>query len=243
MLGPVYNLSPQRALPQSPQETPSSSSLSVSTPSSVGPDAQKPDDSGRAVLASDKVSLSSSDKADTSKDTDAEKQSESSDDYTPREEAQIDLLQARDAEVKAHERAHKSVGGQYAGAISYEFRQGPDGKRYAVGGEVAIDTSAVAGDPQATIEKMNVVRAAALAPAEPSAQDRRVAALAAQQIFESRAELNAQSQEGQQGSQSSETDGKGSSLRIQSAAGQTYQAVAALESESDTAKQFVDDIA
>jgi len=42
----------------------------------------------------------------------------------------------------------------------------------------AIDVAAVEGDPAATIDKMDVVKAAALAPAEPSAQDRRVAALA-----------------------------------------------------------------
>jgi len=107
--------------------------------------------------------------------------------------AQIRQLKARDAEVKAHEAAHAAVGGQLAGSPSYSYQRGPDGVRYAVGGEVPIDVSKVAGDPQATLEKMQRVQRAALAPAEPSVQDRRVAALAAQQAVEARAEISLQS--------------------------------------------------
>lgn len=110
---------------------------------------------------------------------------------TDAEQVQVRELAARDREVRAHEQAHAAVGGQYAGAPSYEYQQGPDGKRYAVGGEVSIDTSPVSGDPEATIEKMEVVKRAALAPAEPSSQDRKVAQAADQQIQSSRAELQA----------------------------------------------------
>ena len=106
--------------------------------------------------------------------------------------AQIRQLKSRDAEVKAHEAAHAAVGGQLAGSPSYSFQRGPDGVRYAVGGEVPIDVSKVPGDPQATLEKMQLVQRAALAPAEPSSQDRRVAALAAQQAAEARAELSSE---------------------------------------------------
>ncbi len=101
-------------------------------------------------------------------------------------------LKARDREVRAHEAAHQSVGGQHAGAISYDYQRGPDGAQYAVGGEVSIDTSAVQGDPQATIEKMRVVRAAALAPAEPSPQDRAVAAQAMQIMLQAQSELSSE---------------------------------------------------
>lgn len=101
-------------------------------------------------------------------------------------------LKARDREVRAHEAAHQAVGGQYAGAISYVYQRGPDGAQYAVGGEVSIDTSPVQGDPQATIEKMRVVRAAALAPAEPSPQDRAVAAEAMQLMLQAQAELSSE---------------------------------------------------
>lgn len=116
----------------------------------------------------------------------------------------IEELKVRDREVKAHEQAHKSVGGQYTGAVSYSYQSGPDGKRYAVGGEVPIDVSPIPGDPQATITKMTVVKAAATAPAEPSTQDQLVAAQAARQLAEAQsdlaeqksAELNTRGEEG-----------------------------------------------
>ncbi len=97
-------------------------------------------------------------------------------------------MKARDAEVRRHEEAHARTGGQYAGAPSYQYDQGPDGKKYAVSGEVPIDVSPVAGDPAATIRKMETVKRAALAPAEPSSQDRAVAAKADQEKMQARAE-------------------------------------------------------
>lgn len=94
------------------------------------------------------------------------------------EQAQVDTLRARDREVRDHEQAHARVGGPYAGQPSYTYQAGPDGQRYAVGGEVPIDAAPVEGDPEATVAKMDIVKAAALAPAEPSGADRQVAALA-----------------------------------------------------------------
>ena len=105
------------------------------------------------------------------------------------DQAQIRELSARDREVRAHEQAHASVGGPHAGHPSYSYTRGPNGVRYAQGGQVSIDISPVAGDPQATLEKMQTVARAALAPAQPSAQDRAVAAKANQQAAQARAEL------------------------------------------------------
>lgn len=107
-------------------------------------------------------------------------------------QSQVSELKARDREVRAHEAAHASVGGQYAGAPSFQYQKGPDGRRYAVGGEVGIDASPVPDNPQATIRKLETVRAAALAPADPSAQDRQVAARATALIAEARSQLAAQ---------------------------------------------------
>lgn len=107
----------------------------------------------------------------------------------------IDGLASRDREVRLHEQAHASVGGAYAGAPSYSFKRGPDGKSYVVGGEVSIDASPIANDPAATLRKMEVVLRAALAPAEPSAQDLRVAAQAQAQAALARAELAEQRRE------------------------------------------------
>lgn len=89
--------------------------------------------------------------------------------------AVVQDLRARDREVRAHEQAHASVGGRHAGAPAYTLELGPDGRAYAVGGRVQIDTSPVEGDPAATVDKMEQVARAALAPAEPSAADLAVA--------------------------------------------------------------------
>lgn len=98
-------------------------------------------------------------------------------------------LEIRDKEVRTHEMAHAAVGGAYTGSPSYSYEIGPDGKKYAVEGEVAVDLTPIAGDPKETIAKMKKVQAAALAPASPSAQDTRVAASAASIIAEAQAEL------------------------------------------------------
>ncbi|MBN7823626.1 putative metalloprotease CJM1_0395 family protein [Bowmanella dokdonensis] len=104
------------------------------------------------------------------------------------EQKEIQELKQRDKEVRSHEQAHAAAGGQYAGSPSYEFETGPDGQQYAVGGEVSIDISAEAS-PQETLRKMQQVRAAALAPAEPSPQDLRVAAEAQQKAADARQEI------------------------------------------------------
>ncbi|MFM5361361.1 putative metalloprotease CJM1_0395 family protein [Aeromonas veronii] len=108
------------------------------------------------------------------------------------QEQQVQDLVERDKEVRTHEQAHQSVGGEYASSPTYQFTQGPDGKRYATGGEVQIDTSVVPGDPAATIAKMQQIRSAALAPAEPSAQDLAVARSAAASEAKARKELMAE---------------------------------------------------
>lgn len=115
--------------------------------------------------------------------------SQGSDTEQAAEQAAIAELKQRDAEVKAHEQAHATVGGQLAGSPSYSFQTGPDGQKYAVGGEVQIDVSVVPDDPQATIIKMQQVKAAALAPAQPSGADRQIAAEAGRKITEAQAEL------------------------------------------------------
>jgi hypothetical protein len=102
----------------------------------------------------------------------------SPDGLTAGERDVVRQLAARDREVRQHEQAHARAGGAQAGSPSFSYQTGPDGKRYAVGGSVPIDTAPVKGDPEATIAKMAVVIAAALAPASPSGPDRRIAAQA-----------------------------------------------------------------
>lgn len=98
-------------------------------------------------------------------------------------------LRSRDREVRAHEQAHATVGGPYSGSPAFTVSLGPDGRAYAVGGSVQLDTTPVADDPAATVDKMEQVARAALAPAEPSAQDFRVAQQAQAEALRARAEL------------------------------------------------------
>lgn len=107
-----------------------------------------------------------------------------------REQQEVRELKRSDAEVKRHEQAHLSAAGSYArGGAQFEYRTGPDGKRYAVSGEVRLDTSKVPNDPDATLRKAETIKRAALAPADPSQQDRRVAAEASQMEAEAREEI------------------------------------------------------
>ena len=108
------------------------------------------------------------------------------------EQQEIHQLSQRDREVRSHELAHAAVGGPHTGSPNYEFTVGPDGKKYATSGEVSVDLSPVSGDPQATITKLQKVHAAALAPANPSVQDTKVAAQAARLILQAQSELLAQ---------------------------------------------------
>jgi hypothetical protein len=122
---------------------------------------------------------------------------------TDGEKKQVEELKSTDQKVHAHEQAHIAAGGgAVKGGASYQYVTGPDGKRYAVGGEVPIDASPVKGNPQATIQKMQTVIRAALAPADPSGQDRAVAAQASQAMTQAQQEMT-KSQNGNGGNDSS----------------------------------------
>ena len=110
---------------------------------------------------------------------------------TPGQEEQLLRLQRVDQDVRAHEAAHMAAGGSLAGAASYTYVYGPDGRQYAVGGEVSIDTSP-ARSPSADIAKGEQIVRAALAPADPSPQDYRVAAVGEQLASQGRLEVAAE---------------------------------------------------
>ncbi len=153
---------------------------------------QSQDQSGEAGSAS-----ANGAPAEASQTTNANGEKVDENGLTEAEQRQVEKLKARDREVKAHERAHAVAGGSNAGSPSYTFTTGPDGKQYAVGGEVSIDVSPVPGNPQATIRKMEQVKRAALAPSNPSGQDRRVASQAEGQIIAARQEIAAEKREEQ----------------------------------------------
>ncbi len=103
-------------------------------------------------------------------------------------------LQKRDREVRAHEMAHVAAGGGLVqGGASYTWETGPDGRRYAVGGEVQIDVSP-GRTPEETLSKAQQITAAALAPADPSTQDRQIAAQANAMALDAQREIAMQQQ-------------------------------------------------
>jgi hypothetical protein len=111
---------------------------------------------------------------------------------TPEQQRQVAKLKEIDQAVHAHEAAHIRAGsGVVTGGPSYSYTYGPDGKAYAVGGEVGIDTSSER-KPQANVDKGRRIVAAALAPSDPSPQDYRVASVGAQLEAQGRSEMAAE---------------------------------------------------
>ena len=162
-----------------------------------------------------------------------EKSSSSDKQLTEEEQKQIDELKARDREVKTHEQAHIAAGGSYVkGGATYDYQTGPDGKQYAVGGSVNIDTSPVDGDPEATIAKAQVVIKAALAPAEPSGQDQKVASAARQMMSEARKELTSQNNEEINADTNTDTENKTGS--VEESSDTSNKETAAVNTDSST---------
>jgi hypothetical protein len=111
------------------------------------------------------------------------------DQLSDEEKQEVTKLKARDSEVRTHEQAHVSAAGSlFRGGPYYEFKTGPDGQEYAVAGRVNIDTSE-GRTPEETLQRAQQIRRAALAPAEPSTTDQRVAAKAASMESKARQEL------------------------------------------------------
>lgn len=119
-----------------------------------------------------------------------------------RERLVVQELQAVDTEVRAHEAAHLAAGGGVVtGGADFTYTRGPDGRMYATGGEVPIDTGKES-TPEQTIAKAQRIRSAALAPADPSPQDYKVAATAIMMEQQARLEMMRELQAQLQGRQS-----------------------------------------
>tara|TARA_Y100000588_G_scaffold275624_1_gene291894 strand:- start:228 stop:827 length:600 start_codon:yes stop_codon:yes gene_type:complete len=102
--------------------------------------------------------------------------------------AQVAELQQVEDKVIAHEQAHMAAGGEFTGGASYGYTVGPDGKRYITSGEVSISIPS-GGNPESTLHALERVKAAALAPSDPSGQDQKVAASASAKMMSIRSEI------------------------------------------------------
>jgi hypothetical protein len=135
---------------------------------------------------------------------------------TSEEEAEVRRLAQRDQEVKTHEQAHVAASGGLAGSPKYEYQTGPDGRQYAVGGQVSISRGGSSNTDQA-LREAEAVKRGATAPAQPSSQDLAVAARADADIQELKAkkaqeEREEMEGEGREGGPAPSTGGFGSGL-------------------------------
>ena len=167
------------------------------TKSSGQPDAQREKKEEQSSADSNPARLQqNSSLAKTSKSTNEDSTLKDYKDLSLKQQQEVTELQQREQEVRAHEQAHiAAAGGHVNGGASYSYQTGPDGRQYVSGGSVDIDTSPVPGDPEATEEKARTVRRAAMAPANPSAQDQKVAGQAAAMETQARMDQLKQEQE------------------------------------------------
>lgn len=88
-----------------------------------------------------------------------------------------EMLGSVESKVRNHEMQHLMALGKYAGAVIFGQRLGPDGESYIVSGGVKVNATEEAS-PEATIEKMDIIKRAAFAPGDASFRDFLLAARA-----------------------------------------------------------------
>ena len=81
----------------------------------------------------------------------------------------LDKFKQTDLSIRSHEQAHATIG-HTTSPISYTYQEGPDGKLYAVGGSVHLDTS-IPDDPKAAQYKLDNIKKAASGVSDESGAD------------------------------------------------------------------------
>lgn len=141
------------------------------------------DDPLKKIEASDEKKL-----AKEEEEKKNQKKSKSANELSIDERRLIQDLQSRDTEVRAHEAAHQGAGGGMTGGASYTYQQGPDGRMYAIGGEVSISIQS-GSTPQEAVRNAQQAIAAAMAPSDPSGQDFAVASSAMVMLMKAQQQL------------------------------------------------------
>ena len=161
----------------------------------------------------------------------------------PQVQQAVAQLRSIEEKVKAHEAAHKGAGGTMTGPVSYSYTRGPDGKNYITGGEVPISISP-GNTPQETISRMQQVIHAALAPADPSPQDRAVAAQAAsiaQNASQEKAEAESQVGDSKDAAgdsgEAAVVQDNGADISVRNKAGEGDEAIARVPDSAATASE------
>ena len=110
--------------------------------------------------------------------------------------AMIQELVKRDQEVRMHELAHSARGSGLTGSPSFVYQVGPDGKQYAIGGEVQIRIVPGA-TPEESMSNAQQVISAATAPSNPSAADMQAAMMAQQMFLDAQRQMAQETKESQ----------------------------------------------
>lgn len=145
-------------------------------------------------LSEPEASLSKKIEENEEKKSQKKSENSSPQELTEAEERMVKDLQSRDTEVRAHEAAHQAAGGGLTGPATFTYQQGPDGKMYAIGGEVSITTPA-SSSPEEAIANARQVITAAMAVSDPSPQDYAVAASARVMEIKAQQQLAKEQQE------------------------------------------------
>ncbi len=85
----------------------------------------------------------------------------------------LEKFKSIDANIRSHEQAHSSLTNTTT-PIQYTYQVGPDGKLYATGGHVRIDTS-IPNDPKAASAKLDQIKKSATANGDMSSADGTIA--------------------------------------------------------------------
>ncbi|MCW8888241.1 MAG: putative metalloprotease CJM1_0395 family protein [Gammaproteobacteria bacterium] len=182
-----------------------------STPFSTTPPATKKSSirkSGDEVAKADPETRVTKESASSDKEERTDKPQSPTTTLSPQEQRHVSTLQEIDRRVRAHEQAHLNAAqGLAISRANFAYEVGPDKKRYAIAGEVTIDTSKES-EPEKTINKGYQIIRTALAPADPSPQDRSVANNAQMMIQEAQAELIRESYEQNRSTTASQESGQ-----------------------------------
>lgn len=148
-----------------------------------------------ATIPSDGASTGAASSSKQEATAEARRQVTAKRELSPAEQRQVRELVQIDRAVRAHEQAHLSAGrGVVTSGANFTYTYGPDGKQYAIAGEVGIDTSPER-EPEENIDKGIRIQDAALAPRDPSPQDYQVAAVGSRLEGQGRSDLVRQQQE------------------------------------------------
>ncbi len=142
-----------------------------------------------ASISPEAIALYQSEQGSNSESNQKSNTGSGNDELTQQEQREVSELKMTDSQVKAHEHAHKAAAaGLSTSGPNYEYETGPDGKKYAVAGDVNVSYKH-SDDPEVNLRNAQQLRASALAPADPSSQDRKVAMQAEREIAQARQEI------------------------------------------------------